>query len=164
MAHDRDDNDRGHDRDGCIRVSADLIGYQELPALSTTAHGPFGAVIDRKADTITWKWSDDALEGSVAQSHVHFGQMSANGGISFLLCSNLGNGPQACPPGPAKLTGVITPDLVIGPGPVGTPAASGQDIEAEAFAEIATAIKEGVAYANVHSSKWPGGEVRGQLH
>ena len=39
--------------------------------------------------------------------------MSVNGGISFFLCSNLGNGPagtQACPAGPAELTGVITPD------------------------------------------------------
>lgn len=167
MAHDRDDNDRGRDHDGRFRVSAELIGYQEVPALSTTAHGRFSAVVDAKANTITWRLSYDALEGTVAQSHVHFGQMSVNGGISFFLCSNLGNGPpgtQACPPGPAELTGVITPDLVVGPGPTGTPPAGGQGIEVGAFAEIAAAIKEGVAYANVHSSKWPGGEIRGQLH
>ena len=45
------------------------------------------------------------------QSHVHFGQLSVNGGVSFFLCTNLGNGPagtQACPEGPAELTGVIT--------------------------------------------------------
>jgi hypothetical protein len=47
---------------------------------------------------------------------------------------------------------------------VGPPAAPGQGIEPGAFAEIAAAIREGVAYANVHSSKWPGGEIRGQLH
>jgi hypothetical protein len=91
-----------------------------------------------------------------------------NGGISFFLCSNLGNGPmgtQACPTPPAEITGVITADQVIGPGPVvGPPPAPGQGIEPGAFAEIAAAIREGVAYANVHSSKWPGGEIRGQLH
>jgi hypothetical protein len=54
------------------------------------------------------------------------------------------------------VTGVITPDLVIGP--------AGQGIEAAAFAEIAAAMRNGTAYANVHSSKWPGGEIRGQLH
>jgi hypothetical protein len=167
MAHDRGDDTAGRDRDGRFRVSAELMGYQEVPALSTTAQGRFSAVIDTKANTITWKLSYDGLEGNVVQAHVHFGQMSVNGGISFFLCSNLTNGPagtQACPPGPAELRGVITPDLVIGPGPTGTPPAGGQGIEAGAFAEIAAAIKAGVAYANVHTSKWPGGEIRGQLH
>ena len=32
------------------------------------------------------------------------------------------------------------------------------------MAEIVAAIRNGTAYANVHSSKWPGGEIRGQLH
>jgi len=158
MAHD-DDNDGHGGHDGKFRVSAVLRGFQEVPAISTTAHGFFTAVVDTKANTITYRLKYDALEGAVQQSHVHFGQLSVNGGVSFFLCSNLGNGPagtQACPPGPADITGVITPDLVIGP--------AGQGIEAAAFAEIAAAMDDGTAYANVHSLKWPGGEIRGQLH
>lgn len=157
MAHD-DDEDRGRDHDGRFVVRAALIGFQEVPALSTTAHGSFRAVVDTQANTITYRLTYDALEGAVQQSHVHFGQKSVNGGVSFFLCSNLGNGPagtQACPAPPAEITGVITPDLVLGPG--------GQGIEAGAFAEIAAAMKDGTAYANVHSTKWPGGEIRGQL-
>jgi hypothetical protein len=169
MAHDGDDNDRGRDRERSrFLVSADLIGYQEVPALSTTARGHFRAWVDTRANTITYRLRYDELEGTVTQAHVHFGQKGVNGGISFFLCSNLPNPPagtQACPPPPAEITGVIGPDQVIGPGPVaGPPAAPGQGIEPGAFAEIAAAIREGVAYANVHSSKWPGGEVRGQLH
>jgi hypothetical protein len=57
--------------------------------------------------------------------------------------------------GPAEVTGVITPDHIIGP--------TGQGIEATSFAEIAAALRNGTAYANVHSSRWPAGEVRGQL-
>jgi len=162
MAHDGDDNDRGKERDKFF-VSADLIGFQEVPALSTVARGHFRAWVDTKANTITYRLSYDALEGDVTQSHVHFGQKSVNGGISFFLCSSLGNGPAGtpvCPPGPAEVTGMITPDLVIGPN---SPPAN-QGIEPGAFAEIAAAIREGVAYANVHSTKWPGGEIRGQLH
>ncbi|MEO8019405.1 MAG: CHRD domain-containing protein [Pseudomonadota bacterium] len=167
MAHDDDDRDRGRDNDSKFVVRADLIGYQEVPALSTVAHGHFRALVDSKANTITWKLSYDALEGAVQQAHVHFGQMSVNGGISFFLCSNLAGNPgpagtQACPVGPAEITGVITPDLVVGPGPTAT--APGQGIEPGAFAEIAAAIRNGTAYANVHSAKWPGGEIRGQLH
>jgi hypothetical protein len=162
MAHDRDD-DRGREKRR-FAVSAELVGFQEVPALSTTAKGRFRAWVDTVANTIHWKLSYDGLEGTVSQAHVHFGQMSVNGGISFFLCSNLGNGPAgtlACPAGPAELEGIITPDLVIGPGPTAT--APGQGIEPGAFAEIAAAIREGVAYANVHTSKWPGGEIRGQL-
>jgi hypothetical protein len=167
MAGDDADRERGRDRDGKFTVRAELIGYQEVPALSTAAHGRFRAVIDTVANTITWKLSYDGLEGNVTQAHVHFGQMGVNGGISFFLCSNLPNPPagtQACPVPPAEITGVITPDQVIGPGPVvGPPATAGQGIEPGSFAEIAAAIKEGVAYANVHTSKWGGGEIRGQL-
>ncbi len=167
MAHDGDDNDRGRDRERSrFFVSADLIGYQEVPALSTTARGHFRAWVDTRANTITYKLSYDALEGTVTQSHVHFGQKGVNGGISFFLCTNAGNGPagtQACPPPPAEITGVITADQVIGPGPTGTPPAGGQGIEPGALDEIVAAIRAGLAYANVHSSKWPGGEIRGQL-
>jgi hypothetical protein len=157
MAHD-DDGDRGRDRDRFV-VRTNLEGFQEVPAISTVASGRFRAVIDTTANTITWKLNYDGLEGAVTQSHVHFGQLSVNGGVSFFLCTNLANGPvgtQTCPEGPAELTGVITPELVIGP--------AGTGIEAGAMAEIVAAIKNGTAYANVHSAKWPGGEIRGQLH
>ena len=146
-------------------VSAELVGFQEVPAISTVARGRFRAWVDTVSNQIHWKLSYEGLEGTVSQAHVHFGQKSVNGGVSFFLCSNLGNGPegtQACPAGPAELEGIITPDLVIGP--TATATSPGQGIEPGAFAEIAVAIREGLAYANVHTSKWPGGEIRGQLH
>jgi hypothetical protein len=38
-----------------------------------------------------------------------------------------------------------------------------QGIEALAFGELLDAIDAGVTYVNVHSTKWPGGEIRAQL-
>ena len=38
-----------------------------------------------------------------------------------------------------------------------------QGIEAGAFAELVAAMRAGHTYANVHSSKWPGGEIRTQI-
>src|ERR1044072_2536023 len=106
MARGGDDNDRGHDRDrGRFMVSAELIGYQEVPALSTTARGDFRAWVGTRANTITYRLRYDALEGAVTQSHVHFGQKSVNGGISFFLCSNLGNGPVGTQGFPAGAAG-----------------------------------------------------------
>ena len=60
MAH--DDDDRGRDRDRFV-VRADLDGYQEVPAISTAAQGRFRAVVDTKANTITWKLSYDGARG-----------------------------------------------------------------------------------------------------
>jgi len=162
MAHD-DDDDRGRDREGKFVARAELVGFQEVPALSTTAHGRFRALVDTKANTITFRLTYDELEGTVQQAHVHFGQKGVNAGVSFFLCSNLGNGPvgtPACPAGPAVVEGVITADQVL---QTGNPP-PGQGIEAGAITEIIAAIRAGVSYANVHSSKWPGGEIRGQLH
>lgn len=38
-----------------------------------------------------------------------------------------------------------------------------QGIEAGAFDELLAAIRAGRTYANVHSDKWPAGEIRAQL-
>jgi len=159
------DNGNGEHGKSEFEVSARLIGYQEVPALSTIANGKFTATINTDAGTITWRLRYDALEGTVTQSHVHFGQMGVNGGISFFLCSNLANPPpntQACPAPPADISGVITAAEVIGPGGV-APNPVGQGIEPGAIGEIMAAIRAGIAYANVHRSKWPAGEIRGQL-
>ncbi len=44
-----------------------------------------------------------------------------------------------------------------------TNSAAGQGIAAGHFAELIRALRDGVAYANVHSTKFPGGETRGQI-
>lgn len=139
-------------------VRARLVSIQEVPALSTPARGHFRALIDEDEQTIQYTLSYDDFEGVVTQSHIHFGQFGVNGGISAFLCSNLGNGPagtQACPPPPAEISGTITAAEVIGP--------TGQGIAAGEFAELVSAIRQGVAYANIHSDKYPGGEARGQI-
>jgi hypothetical protein len=138
-----------------------LSGYEETPLpISTTGHGKFTAQIDRFDQEIRYQLSYADLEGSVLQAHIHFGhEKGAAGGISVFLCSNLGNGPagtQVCPPPPATITGTLRPADVIGP--------AGQGIEAGAFGELLDAVDAGLTYANVHSTKWPGGEIRAQLN
>jgi hypothetical protein len=150
-------------RDTKLRV--DLEGFQEPPAISTGASGRFKATIDAHASVITWELSYAGLEGSVQQAHIHLGQRGVNGGITVFLCSNLGNGPvgtQPCPASPATITGTITPADVSPPIPA-TLAARNQGLDTGEFAELLRAIRAGVTYANVHSSKFPGGEIRGQL-
>ena len=136
-----------------------LTGYEEVPAVSTVANGDFRAVISRDDSAINYELSYSDLEGTIQQAHIHFGQEGVNGGIAVFLCTNLGNGPvgtQLCPTPPATVTGTITAANV-GAG------ANAQGIAAGEFAELLRAIRAGKTYANVHSTKWPGGEVRSQI-
>jgi hypothetical protein len=136
-----------------------LSGFEEQPlVLSTTGNGTFVARIDDRNQQITYRLSYADLEGTVTQAHIHFGATTQAGGIVVFLCANVGTPPagtQACPEAPATITGTLTPANIIGP--------AGQGIEPEAWAEFIAAIRAGLTYANVHSTKWPGGEIRGQL-
>ena len=136
-----------------------LTGYEETPvALSTTGSGRFRVKIDEAHQQVSYQLSYAGLEGTVTQAHIHFGATAQSGGISVFLCSNLGNGPagtQACPASPATVTGTITPADIIGP--------AGQGIAAGQFGEVIAAIRAGTTYVNVHSTVYPGGEIRAQI-
>ena len=137
-----------------------LTGFQEVPAVSTSGHGGFTARVTHGGEAIEYRLSYDDLEGAVAQSHIHFGQRSVSGGVAAWLCSNLASPPTPegippCPAPPATVTGRIEADDVVGP--------AGQGIAPGELSELLEAMHAGVTYANVHSDKFPGGEIRGQL-
>jgi hypothetical protein len=142
---------------GKRNVHATLMGYLEVPAISTGASGTFEATIDD--DALHYRLSYSGLESSVTQAHIHFGQRSVNGGISIWLCSNLASPPTpagtpACPAS-GTVTRTVGAAEVVGP--------VGQGIAAGEFDEIVAALQAGRAYANVHSALAPGGEIRAQL-
>jgi CHRD domain len=142
-----------------------LDNYQEVPSVSSVANGEFTARISNNDSSIAWTLSYADLEGAVQQAHIHFAQRSVNGGISVFLCTNLGNGPvgtQPCPAPPATISGTITAADVSPPIPA-TAAARAQGIDTGELAELIEAMRAGVTYANVHSTKFPGGEIRAQL-
>jgi len=134
-----------------------LIGYQEVPSVSSRGSGEFEArIVDNSK--IEYRLSYRDLEAAVQQAHIHFGQPMVNGGISVWLCSNLPNPPAGtppCPPPPATVTGIIDAADVVGP--------AAQGIAPGEIGELMRAIRAGVTYANVHSTKFPGGEIRGQV-
>lgn len=144
-------------------INERLSGFQETPVpLSTTGNGKFKAEISRFQDKIEYRLSYADLEGAVTQAHIHFGhEGGAPGGISVWLCANnppITNAPpgtQVCPAPPATITGTIRPENVVGP--------TGQGIDAGQYGEFLDALDAGLTYVNVHSSKYPGGEIRAQI-
>ena len=140
-------------------ASTALRGFDEVPALSTLGRGTFTATINADGSEMTYELHYSGLTGTPTQAHLHFGQKGVNGGIMIFLCSNLGNGPagtQACPAGSATLTGTIhASDVISGAAAQGVPPGS-------LFAPL-RGLRGGVVYANVHSTLFPGGEIRGQV-
>jgi hypothetical protein len=137
----------------------DLVGYQENPDISTVATGSFHVTLDDTAQTLSYELSFSGLEGTVQQAHIHFGKRALNGGITVWLCGTATSpGPTGTPTCPQS--GMVT--RTVGVGDILAPGTQG--IEAGNFAELVAALRAGHTYANVHSTKWPGGEIRAQIN
>ena len=68
------------------RIAADLIGYEEVPSVSTVASGDFRAFINHDDQSIDYELSYSGLQGTVQQAHIHVAQLSVNGSIVIWLC------------------------------------------------------------------------------
>ena len=131
-------------------LTATLRGFEEVPAISTTATGSFSAQLNGNTIAFTLTYSN--LEAAATAAHIHFAQRSVNGGVIAFLCG--GGGKPACPAS-GTVSGTISASDIIGP--------AEQGIAAGELVEAVRAITGGVAYVNVHSSKFPNGEIRGQI-
>ena len=132
-------------------VRAELSGYKEVPAISSTGDGTFRAEI--RGQEIRYELTYGELEGgAVLFAHIHFGRPGTNGGVAAFLCG--GGDKPACPQG-GSVTGVIDAADVIGP--------AEQGIEPGEFRELVRAVRRGATYANVHTEAFPDGEIRGNV-
>jgi CHRD domain-containing protein len=143
------------------QLGALLTGYEESPSVSTTAKGEFVAKIDEDGDAIHYVETFRGLQAPVTQSHIHIAQPGVNGSIVIFLCQTSANpdptglAPQC--PQEGTVRGTITAANVI------AGATASQQLKAGDLAAVITAIRAGMAYANVHTTLSPGGEIRGQI-
>ena len=136
------------------RFRARLAGFQEVPPISSPARGTFRAELVEGGDALWFALRYEGLEAPATAAHLHFGQRRVVGGVVAFLCG--GGGKPACPEDPAgEVRGTITAADIVGP--------AAQGIEPGEFAEFVRALRAGLIYANVHTSKFPGGEIRGQV-
>jgi CHRD domain len=143
--------------------SATLNAIKEVLTCFSEGSGTFQATISAGDTGIDYQLSYDGLSGTVTQAHIHFGKRFEQGGIVVFLCSNITPPPPdlppdtpACPVPSGTVQGAFDANDVIG-------RASGQGINAGEFAKVVEAIRDGLTYANVHTSLCPGGEIRGQI-
>lgn len=136
-------------------LRARLSGFNEVPPKATDGTGMFKA--KESNGTITFTLTYSGLSTPAFMAHLHFGQPGVNGGVFVWLCGTLGGKP-ACPAGtttPATVTGQFTAADI--------KAVSDQGIKAMDLATVLRIIEQGEAYANVHTTQFPGGEIRGQV-
>ena len=152
--------------DGRRAFRAEMSPGREVPVVSSGARGTFRARLSDDGTSFEYTLDYEGFEGTVTQGHIHIGQPFASGGISVWLCKTAAVTPPPTVPadtpacgapggdGP-EAEGVISAEDVIGP--------TGQAVPAAAFEELVDLMRSGHAYANVHSTSAPGGEVRGQI-
>ena len=143
------------------QIGALLTGYEEVPSVSTTANGEFTATVSPDGRSIAYTETYSGLQAPVTQSHIHVGQLAVNGSIVIFLCQTQANPDPAglAPPCPQQgtVSGTITSANVI------AGATATQQLAAKDLGAVLTAIQAGAAYANVHTTVSPGGEIRGQI-
>jgi hypothetical protein len=173
-AHDdRHDNDR--------RLRTDLSGFNEvigpnlgLGAIFSTGSGRLKLKVDKQNRTVdyelTYSFPDAAATPTVGaqfvnQAHLHFGQKHTTGGINVWLCQSADNpapaavaaATPACPSPSGTVSGTIRAAQVLALAGQGFPA--GED----GFDALLDALQNDAIYGNVHTDRFPGGEIRGQL-
>lgn len=137
---------------GNTSFRATLKGYQEVPAINTAGAGQFSATLNSSGTVISYTLSYSGLSSTALQAHIHFGQRGVNGGVVAFLCG--GGGKPPCPASGTVAGTIVASDIQAVPA---------QGIAAGAFASVLKAMRAGVTYANVHSTTFPGGEIRGQI-
>jgi hypothetical protein len=149
-----------------------LNGFEELGAINaqtgairSNATGTLQLNLDKQAGTATFTLTYSnvgttaPLTGTVTQAHIHFGKRRDSGGVMVFFCTNLGNGPvgtPACPANSGTVSGTLTAASVV--------AIAGQNVKAGDFDALVDALESNTAYANIHTTILPAGEIRGQVH
>ena len=141
----------GTDDDVTLRAS--LRGANEVPPISTAGTGSFNATIHPNG-TIDFKLTFANLSSNVVVAHIHFAQANVNGGVMIFLCG--GDAQPACPAATSgTVEGTITAANVV--------ALAAQGLAAGDLAAALRAIGQGEGYTNIHTTKFTGGEIRGQV-
>ena len=135
-----------------VRVyTAHLSGAEEVPAVDTDATGE--AVFRLSADGQTLHYRLIVANiNDVLMAHIHVAPAGQNGGVVVWLY------PDAPPPEliPGSSDGILAEGTITTDDLVGSLA--GQDLS-----DLVALMEAGNTYVNVHTSTFPGGEIRGQI-
>jgi hypothetical protein len=125
---------------GPVTYSAELRGANEVPPTGSAAFGGAFVTLDPNNSILTWEVNTSGI-GTATLSHIHRGPA----GVSGPVLINFATSPSQIPNGRTN-------------GSIDISSLDPSDKTALASASTASGY-----YVNVHSTAFPGGEVRGQL-
>lgn len=127
------------------QLKANLKGENEIPPVTTTAKG--NAKFKVKELKITYKINITGISDPTG-AHIHLGKKNENGPIVVDL---LKEGTSKKTPSGVVINGTIRDSNLAGP------------IKGKTFSDLASSMNTGDTYVNVHTEKYPDGEIRGQI-
>jgi hypothetical protein len=119
-----------------------LSGAKEVPRNSSRATGTASFTISRNGKSIRYRLTAHGLHGKPTAAHIHLGSRKIAGGILIALKLR---------PFHLPASGVVTKKSFTPMGNVKT------------FAQAIRAIRAGRTYVNIHTKKYPAGEIRAQI-
>ena len=127
---------------------ATLAGANEVPPRATAASGAMGFIV--KGNRVDYSIEVHGL-GAIVGGHVHSGAAGVNGPIRIALFPGPGSNATSNP-----LTGVD--------GQLYEGSFEAADVVGISYDELINQMRAGTAYGNVHTTQFPGGEIRGQVN
>ncbi len=148
-----------------LHLSARLSSFNEVPPKAIGSHGTFRAKLSEDGTTLSWTLTWTGLTGPPEASHIHFAQEGVNSSVMTFFCG----GPKGNPDIPQKpdcpqttsgsINGTTNAGDIIA---LNTPP-SDQGLDLHDFAAFLRAIRAGDGYVNMHTGRFGGGEIRGQI-
>jgi hypothetical protein len=126
--------------------NAHLTGRNEVPPVATKAQGEATLRLNDGRTSMTYRVNVAGLENATA-AHIHSGTRGQNGPIVVTLFSGLK---------PGRFSGVLARGTI-------TSANLEGQLAGQPLSALVRLIRSGQAYVNVHTQKYPAGEIRGQL-
>jgi len=123
-----------------------LLGDNEVPPHDVQARGSVQYHVANDGLSVSWKLNVQNIDNVVA-GHIHLAPEGVNGPIVVPLVSS-----SACQtmPNGIKCEGTFTAANLTGP------------LAGHPLSDLLAAMESGNTYTNVHTTQFPGGEIRGQ--
>jgi CHRD domain len=129
------------------RFMVQLSGTNEVPARGTGANGAIG--LNVRGTRIDYSIEVHQI-GNITGAHLHSGAAGVNGPIRIALFPGPGSNFTANPLSP-------------GDGQLYEGSFEATDVVGISFDDLVAGMRAGTIYGNVHTTQFPGGEMRGQV-